>query len=276
MSGTRTSTIIQTAMKPRSTPWTWVRGLLTVIWLPTLLVLLWWIASAEGTSASFPPLSDIVVALDRMWFFEMFWTDFVPSALLVLQSLVLATMIGVVLGVLIGFNDTAERAMRPLLDFIRGIPKVLLISPALVILGVGTGLMMFVLTFGAIWPILLGTIDGIRGIPSQLHDLRRSYRLTRATWLFRIAVPAASPSIIAGIRTSLAIVIVLLVPAQAVGATDGLGFQLRMANDAFRFPDVWATAIMFALLGYALNVLLLGVIERRALSWFHARGGANS
>lgn len=167
-----------------------------------------------------------------------------------------------------------ERAFRPLLDFIRGIPKVLLISPALVIIGVGPGLALFVLTFGAIWPILLGTIDGIRGIPTQLHDLRRTYRLGRKTWLFRVALPSAAPSVFAGIRTSLSIAVVLLVPAQAVGATAGLGFQLKLSNDSFQFAEVWGTAIMFAVLGYALNVIMLGLVERRVLSWFYAQGGS--
>jgi len=252
----------------------WLRHLLTALWLPVLIVVVWWFASAGSTSFAFPPLSEIVAALQRQWFFALFWSDFVPSVVVVLEAMALSVVIGVVGGVLIGSVDVVERAFRPLLDFIRGIPKVLLISPALVIIGIGPGLALFVLTFGAIWPILLGTIDGIRGIPTQLQDLRRTYRLRTRDWLLRVALPAASPSIFAGIRTSLAIAVVLLVPAQAVGATSGLGYQLRLASDLFRFPEVWATAIMFALLGYILSVFLLGVIERRVLAWFYAQGGS--
>lgn len=257
-----------------NTRFAWTRHLLIALWLPVILVAVWWFASADSTSFAFPPLSDIVAAMQEQWFFALFWSDFIPSVLVVLEALALSIIIGVGAGVLIGSVDIVERAFRPVLDFIRGIPKVLLISPALVIIGVGPGLALFVLTFGAIWPILLGTIDGIRGIPTQLHDLRRTYRLGRGTWLFRVALPSAAPSMFAGIRTSLSIAVVLLVPAQAVGATAGLGFQLKLSNDSFQFAEVWGTAIMFAVLGYALNVIMLGLVERRVLSWFYAQGGS--
>lgn len=251
-----------------------LRRLAVALWLPVVLVLVWWFASAQSTSFAFPPLADILQAMRAEWFFAQFWSDFVPSVLLVFEALALAIVVGVGVGILIGSSEIGERAARPLLDFIRGIPKVLLISPALVIMGVGPGLTLFVMTFGAIWPILLAAIDGMRGIPTQLQDLRRTYQIGRLAWLRRIALPAASPSIFAGIRTSLAIAVVLLVPAQAVGATSGLGFQLKLASDAFKFPEVWGTTIMFAILGYLLNVLFLGLVERQALHWFNAQGGS--
>jgi sulfonate transport system permease protein len=243
------------------------------LWLPVLLVGAWWFFSAGSTSFAFPPLQAIVEALADQWFFDAFVSDFLPSVLTVLEALGIAIVVGVGLGVLLGSSPVAEAAFRPLLDFMRGIPKVLLISPALVIIGVGDALTLFVLAFGAVWPILLGAIDGVKGISTTLHDLRRTYRLERSTWLLKVALPAASPQIFAGIRTSVALAIVLLVPAQAVGATAGLGFQLRQAADLFQFPRVWAAVIMFAVLGYMLN-LLLGLVERRALYWFNAQGGS--
>jgi ABC-type nitrate/sulfonate/bicarbonate transport system permease component len=243
------------------------------LWLPVLLVAAWWVFSANSTSFAFPSLQSIITALNDQWLFDKFLSDFVPSVFIVFQALGIAIVIGVGLGIPLGSSPTAEAAFRPLLDFMRGLPKVLLISPALVIIGVGDALALFVLTFGAIWPILLGAIDGVKGISATLHDLRRTYRLTQSTWLLKVALPAAMPQIFAGIRTAVALAVVLLVPAQAVGATSGLGFQLRQAADLFQFPLVWAAVIMFAALGFLLN-MLLGLVERRALYWFNAQGGS--
>lgn len=249
-----------------------VRAALTALWLPVLLVAVWWFASANSTSIALPSLQRIVSAMQEEWFFAKFWTDFIPSVVSVLIAMAFATIVGVSAGLAIGSSRIADTALRPLLDFMRGIPPILLLAPALVIIGIGPGLALFVLTFGAVWPILLSTIDGVKGISSQLLDLRRTYRLSRTTWVLRVALPAASPQIFAGARTSLAIAVVLLVAAQAVGASSGLGYQLKTAADFFRFPEVWGTTIMFALLGYILNVLLLGLLERRLLRWFHAQG----
>lgn len=248
--------------------------LLTMLWLPVLLVVAWWVLSADSTSFPFPPLSEIVESLRERWLWELFWSDFAPSLLTVVQALAIAIAIGIGVGLPLGSSELAEAAFRPVLDFIRGIPKVLLISPALVIVGVGEGLALFVLAFGAIWPILLGTIDGVKGISTTLHDLRRTYQLSRTTWVLKLALPAAAPQIFAGIRTSVALAVVLLVPAQAVGATSGLGFELRQSSDLFRFADVWAAMIMFAVLGLALN-FAMGLVERRVLYWFNAQGGSS-
>ena len=242
------------------------------LWLPGLIVTALWFLSAHSTSFAFPSLQSICTALTDEWLFAKFTSDFVPSVFIVVQALAIAILVGVGLGVPLGCSPTAEAAFRPLLDFMRGLPKVLLISPALVIIGVGDGLALSVLSFGAVWPILLAAVAGVQGIPTTLHDLRRSYRLTHSTWLLRVAFPAAMPQIFAGIRTAVALAVVLLVPAQAVGATSGLGFQLRQAADLFQFPEVWAAVIMFAALGVALN-LLLAFVERRVLYWFDAQGG---
>lgn len=248
-----------------------VAHLATVLWLPAGLIVAWWIASTSSPTFAFPPLPQIVQALVDQWFFTKFWTDFWPSVVSVFQGLAIAAAVGIGLGVPIGSSRTADAAVRPFLDFMRGIPKVLLISPALVIIGIGPGLILFTIAFGCVWPILIGTIDGVKSVSSVLHDVRRSYRLRRSTWIFRIALPAAAPSTMAGLRTALAIAVVLLVPAQAVGATFGLGFQLRQASDLFRFPEVWAAVIMFAMLGYLLS-LALSVVERFTLRWFYAQG----
>jgi ABC-type nitrate/sulfonate/bicarbonate transport system permease component len=166
------------------------------LWLPVLLVAAWWIFSAGSTSFAFPPLQLIVERLADEWLFDGFVSDFLPSVLTVVEALAIAIVVGVGLGVPLGSSPIAEAAFRPLLDFMRGIPKVLLMPPALVIMGVGDALTLFVLAFGAVWPILLGAIDGVKGISTTLHDLRRTYRLKRSTWLLKVALPAASPQIL--------------------------------------------------------------------------------
>lgn len=241
------------------------------LWLPTLCIGAWWLLSAGSTSSVFPPLSEILLAFKDDWLFAHFTSDFLPSARVALEALVISLVVGVGLGTPLGSNATAERAFRPLLDFLRAIPKVLLISPALLIIGIGENLSLFVLVAGAVWPILLATIDGVRGIAPNLHDLRRVYRLSRRDWFTRVALRAASPQIMAGTRTSLSLLVVLLVDAEAVGATRGIGFQIRQDADGFQFAQVWAALFAFGLLGYIFN-RLFRLVEARVLGWVNGQG----
>lgn len=252
-----------------------LREWLVRLWLPGACLLIWWVVSPHVGLFGVPTLSQIVTAIDRVWLFDKFASDLLPSVLLALAALVTSVAVGVTVGFVLGSVPLLDRSFTPIFNFIRTIPKVLLISPLLVVLGVGTQLTFLVLCAGAVWPILLSTVAGVRAIPATLHDLRAVYQVGRWDWIWHVALRSASPQIMAGIRTSVSLAVILLVVAQAVGATSGVGFQLRQANAQFRFDEVWAAMAIFVAIGYAFNVLFT-LIERRVLRWDFKQKAATS
>jgi ABC-type nitrate/sulfonate/bicarbonate transport system permease component len=182
----------------------------------------------------------------------------------------LAAFLGIVLGVAVGISAHVRDYLDPVIQFARAIPPPALLPLFLVLLGLGDSMKVAMIAFGVVWPILLNTIDGVRSVDAMYLDTGQAYGATPRDRLLRIVLPAATPSIFAGLRVSLSIAVILMVISELVAATSGVGFLLIQAQRTFRMLDMWAYVLVLAILGYLLNAALLAV-ERRFLRWHRAQ-----
>ena len=236
------------------------------ICVPAALVALWWFASADSKSFYFPPLADILQAFKDDWLFRRVPGDLAPSLARLLAGYALAIAAGVSLGLLIGLSPILSAMTSAVLDYFRSMPSVVLIPFGILVFGIGTSMKVFVIAFGAVWPILLNTVDGVRGVDGQMLDMARSFQIGRRDRILRIILPAASPQIFAGMRASLSIAVIMMVISEMMTSTDGVGFAALQAQRSFAIKEMWASILLLGLLGYVLN-LLFDVLERRALGW---------
>ena len=236
--------------------------------LPVVVVASWWILSQGSTSLYFPPLSAILEAFRRNWLFAGFTGDVLPSLGNLAAGYLLACAVGIALGVALGSSRRVAAALTPLLECLRAVPGVALLPAALLLLGPGDRMRISVIAFGAVWPILLNTIDGVTGVDPVVLDVARSYRIGRGSRLLRITLPAAGPRIVAGMRTATSIAITLIVFSEMFGSTEGIGFQLLAAERGFDIPGLWAAMILLGILGYVVNIAFR-MFERLVLNWHH-------
>lgn len=237
------------------------------IWLPIVLVAIWWFASASSTSFYFPPLSKILETFAHDWLDPAnSGENLVPSLSILGAAYGLAVLVGVVLGTVFGLVGPLERAARPLLETLRAIPGVTLLPMFIVLFGIDRPMKILLIAFGSFWPIFLNTIDGVRSTEPVLLDMARTFRVGRARRLFRIILPSASPQIFAGARTSLAIALIIMVVAETVGGEGGVGYFLLDAQRNFRVISMWGAIIALGVLGYLLNIVFR-IIERLVLRW---------
>ena len=240
-------------------------------WLPVVLFVAWWLASAGSESLYFPSLADILNAFAATWLGPAAVGHLSASLLNLLIGYVLATVLGVVVGTVLGLVGPLREAVSPIVEFLRSIPGVALLPLGLLLLGIGTQMKVAMIMYGALWPILLNTVDGVRGIDPTVREVARSYRLPLRLRLTRIVLPAASPQIITGMRTSLSIAITVIVFSEMVGATEGIGYAILQAQRNFSIPEMWAGMLLLGVLGYLLNIAFRGV-EHRVLRWHRAAG----
>lgn len=242
-------------------------GLLRQAWLPALLVALWWWVSAGSKSFYFPPLSEILAAL---------WHDLVYGPLAgylatslgnLALGLAIAIVLGVGFGLLVGEVDTLRNVTSPTLNFFRAVPPASIVPIVIIALGVGSAPKVFIIALGCFWPILLNTIDGVRGTSAAVRATARAYRIPAHLVILRVALPAAMPQIMAGIRVALAVALVLMVISEFFGADSGVGFYITEASTRFATRQAWAGTILVGILGYVLSAAFL-VIERRVLAWY--------
>jgi ABC-type nitrate/sulfonate/bicarbonate transport system permease component len=120
--------------------------------------------------------------------------------------------------------------------------------------------------FGAFWPILLNTIDGVRGADPLLVEVARIYRLRQPEIAWKIVLPMALPQIVAGLRLAVSVSLLATVVGEMLGGTDGLGFLILIAQRTFEYPEMYSGILMLGLLGITANGMFR-ILERYALHW---------
>jgi ABC-type nitrate/sulfonate/bicarbonate transport system permease component len=234
--------------------------------VPVLALLIWGIASSGSDTYYFPPLTDILETFADTWLFERVGSDVVPSLLRMGAGYAIAVVVAISAGLLLGMSRRARRAAAPIVEFLRAIPPPALLPFAILVIGVGNSMKVFIIAFVCIWPILLNTIDGVTGVDPTLRDTTRVYGIDGGDRVLRVMLPAAAPQIFAGMRTSLSLALILMVISEMVASTNGIGYFVLQSQRTFAIPEMWSGILLLGILGYTLNGIFV-LIERRVLRW---------
>lgn len=242
------------------------RNVALEIWLPIVLVLAWWFGSLGNTSFYFPSLQAIMQAFVEDWLSPAGLEHLAASLTLLIGGYLGALIVGVVIGTLLGRLRRVEDAVRPVVEFLRAIPGIALLPIFVLLLGIGVDMKILLIAYGAFWPVLLNTIDGVRSVEPDLLDVARVFRLGRTRRLFSIILPSASPQIFAGARTALSIAVIVMIVAETVGADGGIGYFLLAAQRRFDITSMWGAIVALGILGYVLNIAFR-IVEAIILRW---------
>lgn len=237
-------------------------------WLPILILVAWWFASADSTVPQFPPLQVILQGVWKQWVLGDAWMNIVSSGWKLLAGYGIGCLLGIIGGSLLWRFLSLRRATNPIVYFLYVLPAPALLPALIALFGIGPARQIALIAFGALWPTLLNTLDGMRGIDSVKFDTARALRLGGRRTYFRVVLPAAMPQIFAGLRGSLTVSIILMVVSEMVAANSGIGYYILQAQAAFATRDVWAGIIVLALLGVILNGLFV-LIEHGVLRWYY-------
>lgn len=253
------------------------KRLAVVFTLPVVLVIVWWFGSAGSESFFFPPLAEILSVFQSTWLEGRIFADVLPSVGRLTAGYLLALVLGIAVGVAIGSSAKLRAFCEPVLEFLRAIPPPVLVPILMLFAGIGTTMKVVVIISGCIWPILLNTVEGVRGIDEVLRDTAATYRMRKRTLVRSLILRGASPQIVTGARQGLSIAIILMVISEMFAANNGLGFSIVQFQRSFAIPQMWTGIILLGLVGVALS-LIFRTIERPVLAWYRGfrqaqRGG---
>lgn len=190
----------------------------------------------------------------------------VPTLGRIFAGFALAAVIAVPLGLLMGSIPMVYRLLEPATELIRPIPSSAYIPVAILFLGIDNEMKVFVIVVACLFPILLNTYGGVRGIDPVLIDTGRTFGLSRAKALWQIVLPAALPNILTGMRISLGIALIVAVVAEMIAGNSGIGYFILDMQRIFRVPEMFAGIFTLGVLGFAINFIFLK-IEGRLLHW---------
>jgi ABC-type nitrate/sulfonate/bicarbonate transport system permease component len=241
-------------------------GLSLELTVPLVALAVWGLASANSETYYFPPLTDILSTFADTWLFERVGSDVVPSLVRMGLGFGIAVVVAIASGLLLGLSRRARLAAAPIVEFLRAIPPPALLPFAILVIGVGDSMKVFIIAFVCLWPILLNTIDGVLAVDPTLKETTRVYGISNRDRLWRVMLPAASPQIFAGMRTSLSLALILMVISEMVASTNGIGYFVLQSQRTFAIPEMWSGILLLGILGYTLNGGLV-LFERRLLRW---------
>jgi sulfonate transport system permease protein len=238
------------------------------IGLPIILLVIWWFVSANSHSPYFPPLSKILDQFWKLWIIGPAKAQLVPSLTNLAFGYVGGSLIGIVAGVLLWRLPAVRRATSPVVYFLYVLPAPALLPALIAIFGIGEMRQIALIAFGAVWPTLLNTLDGMRGVDQVKFDSAKAMRLSPVRTVWSVVLPGASPQIAAGLRAGLQVSIILMVISEMVASTGGIGYFILQSQANLALVAMWTGILMLAIIGTVLNYLFV-FVEHRVLAWFY-------
>jgi ABC-type nitrate/sulfonate/bicarbonate transport system permease component len=235
--------------------------------VPVAILAAWQLWTVRAEDPHFPRLSTILVEFREMWLFAEFDTHVVPSLERILLGFGIAVVVGIALGIPLGLSRWGRMWAMPHIEWWRAMPPPALLPISIVLLhSIENRQKVSFIAFFCVFPVLLNTMDGVRGIDPTLLETARSYGVRKLERIWRLILPAALPQIVAGMRTSLSLAVIIMVVAEYFSSTSGVGYVLLISKNTFQLAPMWAAIVLIGLLGYLLNLLFI-LAERRILAW---------
>ena len=200
--------------------------------LPTLDSFIWLISSGEIFPHLFASLQRIFVGLS------------------------FSLIIGVPVVLLLGFSQKLERWCTPAFQLLRMISPLSWMPIIVMLLGVGDLPIYFLLAFASVWSLIISTSAGVKSIDPQWLLLARSLSASKQETLCKIVVPTIAGYVLTGLRVSMGIAWVILVPCEMLGVNEGLGYFILDTRDRLAYSELMAVVVIIGLIGWGLDSLI--------------------
>jgi NitT/TauT family transport system permease protein len=179
-----------------------------------------------------------------------------------------AVLIGVPLGMWLGWSKTAAQVVNPVIQLLRPISPIAWIPVAIVLFGVGNLAPIFLVFLASLFPVVVTAQNGIGSVPTMYLRAARNFGLSPAALFWRVLLPASLPQILSGLRIALGIAWLVVVAAEMIAVDSGLGYLIIDARNAGkRYDLVIAGMLLIGITGLLLDLLARRVEKLRAVRW---------
>ena len=230
---------------------------LLIIWHVSIVIVTYFVPLADA----FLPMNAFYASI-HLLSEKSTWLHFFASFRRIFLGLLLALCIGIPVGLWVGLSPAFERLTSGAFHFLRMISPLSWMPIAVMIFGIGDFPIVALLTFAAVWPLIINTATGVRSIDPAWLMLGKSMKATKSEQLHHIILPAVIGNILTGLRLSLGVSWIVLVPCEMLGVSSGLGYFILDTRDRLAYNELSAAIVFVGLSGWLLDASARYVCRR--------------
>jgi NitT/TauT family transport system permease protein len=236
--------------------------------LGALIVFVWWIAVRTTGTKVFPPPWKVVQGMGELVRRGVLLPYLRDSLVRVACGYGAAVVVGIPLGIWMGWSPAVARVVNPVVQLLRPISPIAWIPVAIVLFGIGNLAPVFLVFLGALFPIIVTTTNGVASVPPMYLRAAHNFGVRSLALGLRVVLPAALPQILTGLRIALGIAWLVVVAAEMIAVDSGLGYLIIDARNAGkRYDLVVAGMLLIGTTGLLLDFAMRRVEKVRALRW---------
>jgi NitT/TauT family transport system permease protein len=254
-------------MKSFAKPGIWEKFLWPIL-AAGLLVAVWQYSVIGTGTKVFPSPLSVEKGLAELLHKHVLWSDIGDSLRRVAVGFGLAALVGIPLGLTLGWYPAANQVVNPVVQILRPISPIAWIPVAIIFFGIGDRAAVFLIFLASFFPILTACVSGVSNVPSIFRRAGRNFGLSPAQILARVVFPAALPQILVGLRIALGVAWLVVVAAEMIAVESGLGYLvIDSRNSGKRYDLVVAAMLVIGVIGLALDIGFRRLEKIRSVRW---------
>ena len=254
-------------MSSLTQPRSWERFFWPIV-AAALLLALWHYSVIWTATKVFPSPLNVEKGVAELLQKHVLWADIGDSLRRVAIGFSAAALIGIPLGLSLGWNPAANQVVNPVIQLLRPISPIAWIPVAIIFFGIGDHAAIFLVFLGSFFPILVACISGVSRVPQIFRSAGRNFGLSTTQLLTRVVFPAALPQILIGARIALGIAWLVVVAGEMIAVDSGLGYLvIDSRNSGKRYDLVIAAMLMIGIIGLALDFGFRRLEKIKSVRW---------
>jgi NitT/TauT family transport system permease protein len=231
-------------------------------------ILLWHFFVRWSDTKIFPSPFNVERGMAELIHKGLLWQYVLDSLRRVASGYLLAAVLAIPSGLLLGWYPSAASVVNPAIEMVRPISPIAWIPVAIVWFGVGDRTAIFLIFLASFFPIVVASANGVRNVPSMYRRAGRNFGLSPAQLIARVVFPAALPQIIIGLRIAFGIAWLVLVAAEMIAVDSGLGYLIiDSRNSGKRYDLVVAAMVLIGLTGLCLDIAFRRIEKFKSVRW---------
>lgn len=236
-----------------------------LIILPVILIILWYIICdmlVLVPTYMFPGPIEVIQSFIKVLVSGKLIKDILATLYKVLGGLLLAGIVGIFFGIILGWSKRLERISTLLVSILRPIPPIAWIPFSILWFGIGSKPAIFIIFIGCVFPILVSTIDGVHRTKGVLIEAAKSFGASNTQMLKEVILPATFPYIITGLKVGIGIALMCTIAGEMIGSSSGIGYMILTSTNLFDTGSTVVGMLVIGVLGIIFDYIFTKIQER--------------